>query len=71
MEMLSLLLIDSHLELNLSHYGLLRKVRPSRTQEPRCRGDREGCSETEPYSGLRPWKDAQDIEERSVRALGR
>jgi len=69
--MLSLPLIDSHLELNHSHYGLLRKVRPSRAQEPRCGGDREGSSETEPYSGLCSWKDAQDIKERPIRALGR
>ena len=71
MEMSSLLLIDSHLKLNLLHYGLLRKVRPSRAQEPRCRDDRDGGAETEPYSGLRSWKDAQDIKERSIRALGR
>jgi len=56
--MLSPLLIDSPIELNLSHYGLLRKVRPPRAQEPRRGGNREGSPETESYSGLRSWKDA-------------
>ena len=62
--MLNPFLIDPPFEFKLSHYdGLLRKVRPSRAQEPRQGGDHEGCSETESYSGLRSWKDAQDIKE--------